>query len=406
MRGALALAVVFCTSFSVAQQPSPKLADAGEARVEFTSPDVHPDRTISFHLSAPGATDVKVHFANKNVPMAKAAGGWWSGTVGPVAPEIYSYNYIVDGANVYAVIDGAGLDNSLVEVPGDPPRYDELQNVPHGTIVLHTYHSDVQGRERHFRVYLPPDYYREPRRKFPVLYLFNGFDDIQWTTIGKVDVVLDNLIAQGKAVPMVIVMPFNRIHGENVAQLAPYAATAKTPEERAGLASSMDTIATFEKELPNEIMPIVQSDYRVYTDRDHRAIAGLSFGGGTAFGLAVRHLDMFAYLGEFATGTFGGTKNPPSGYVGYGPWDPDRITPNLYEKLSDPATRLKLFYMASGAEDPRLPFQKAAYEDFKAHGVSPLVFEELPGGHEYRFFRRAMANFVTRIFKQSADATR
>jgi enterochelin esterase family protein len=155
----------------------------------------------------------------------------------------------------------------------------------------------------------------------------------------------------------------------------------------------------FEKELPDEIMPIVEKSYRVIADRNHRAIAGLSFGGGTAFGIAVRRLDLFGYLGEFATGTFGGTTNPPSGYVGYGPFQPDNFTPDLYKKLTDPATKLKLFYMSCGEADPRLPFQKAAYEEFKRRGVSPLVFESLPGGHEYRFFRRAMANFAMQIFR-------
>jgi len=383
-----------------AQQPALKLADAGEARIEYVSPDVRADRTIGFHISAPTASSIKVHFGNQDYPLTKDDAGWWHTTIGPVQPDVYTYNYNIDGANVYAVIDGAGLDNSIVEVPGaSTPRYDEEQNVPHGTIIMHSYYSNIQGRNRHFRVYLPPDYYNEPDRKFPVLYLFNGFDDIQWTTVGKVNVVLDNLIAQQKAVPMIIVMPFNRIHGENFAQVAPFAATAKTPEERAGLSSSLDTIAVFEKELPNEIEPIIEKDYRVYTDRDHRAVAGLSFGGGTAFGLATRHPDWFAYLGEFATGTFGGTQNPPSGYVGYGPWIPDRIAPHMIEHMLAPETKFKLFYMSSGQDDPRHVFQRAAYEQFKAAGVQPLVYEELPGRHEYKFFRRAMANFVQQIFK-------
>jgi enterochelin esterase family protein len=380
-------------------QPPLKLADSGESRMEWVSPDVHGDHTITFRIAAAIATDVKLHFADKNTPMTKDEKGVWSATIGPVEPEIYTYSYVIDGASVYAAIDGAGLDNTQVEVPGNPPRYDELQNVPHGTINLHTYDSQVQGRQRHFRVYLPPQYYSEPTRRFPVMYLFNGFDDVQWTTIGKVNVVLDNLIAQNKAVPMIIVMPFNRIHGENLAQLAPYAAQAKTAEERAGLASSLETIAVFEKELPNEIMPIVEQDYRVISDREHRAIAGLSFGGGTALGVGMRHLDMFGSIGEFATGTFGGTANPASGYVGYGAFDPDKVAPGMYKKLTAPATKLKLLYLSCGEMDPRLPFQKKAYEEFKKQGVDNVVFESFPGGHEFKFFRRGMADFASQIFK-------
>lgn len=390
------LATLFAT-IAFAQQPP--LADAGTSRTDYITPWVRPDRTIEFHLSAPAATDVKLNLSGKEMPMSKTADGWWHITVGPMEPDIYTFNYIVNGARVYAMIDGDGLDNRVVEVPGNPPRYDEVQNVPHGAIVMHEYHSQVQGRTRHLRVYLPPQYYTEPRRKFPVMYLFNGFDDIQWTSIGKVNVVLDNLIAQKQAVPMIIVMPFNRINGENVAQVAAAVGDAKTPEQRAGLSSSLDTIAVFEKELPNEIMPMVEKYYRTYNDRDHRAIAGLSFGGGTAFGVAARRMDLFGYLAEFATGTFGGTRNPPSGYVGYGPFVPDNFTPNLYRKMSDPKTRFKLFYMACGETDPRLPFQLAAYEEFKKQGVAPIMFETLPGGHDYKFFRRAMANFAMQLFK-------
>ena len=396
------LAFVFGAVFAQAQvPPTQKLAPSGTAHIDFVSPDVHADRTITFMIDVPRAHDVAVHFRDTNYPMTKNEAGLWTVTIGPFDPEIYTFNYVVDGADFYNVIDGAGLDNRIVEIPGNPPRYDEVQNVPHGTVNLHTYTSKAQeGRATHFRVYLPPQYFTEPARRFPVMYLFNGFDDIEWTDTGKANVVLDNLIAEKKAVPMIVVMPFNRIHGENIAQLAPYAAHAKNGEERAGLASSLDTIKVFEKELPDEIIPIVEKDYRVMADRDHRAIAGLSFGGGTALGVSFRHLDMFGYVGEFATGTFGGTANPATGgYVGYGAFDPDNLTPNLYKKLTDPATKLKLFYMACGQEDPRLPFQKTAYEEFKKQGVNPLVFEALPGGHEYFFFRRAMANFAELIFK-------
>ncbi len=323
MRMFLPLLAMGFAALATAQQPP--LADSGTARTEYITPWVKADRTIEFHLNASAATDVKLSLTGKDMPMTRTADGWWHITVGPMEPDIYTYNYIVNGARVYAMIDGDGLDNRIVEVPGNPPRYDQVQNVPHGAVVLHEYHSQVQGRTRHFRVYLPPQYFTEPRRKFPVMYLFNGFDDIQWTSVGKVNVVLDNLIAQKKAVPMIIVMPFNRINGETVQQVADTVGNAKTPEERAGLASSLNTIAVFEKELPYEILPMVEKYYRTFTDRNHRAIAGLSFGGGTAFGVAARRMDMFGYLGVFATGTFGGTRNPTSGYVGYGPIQPGQL---------------------------------------------------------------------------------
>jgi enterochelin esterase family protein len=286
-----------------------------------------------------------------------------------------------------------------VEIPGTTPRYDELRDVPHGAIVLRTYASKLQGRQRSLRVYLPPQYHTEPNRKFPVLYLFNGQDEAGWTTDGKVNVVLDNLLADKKAVPMVIVMPNNTIHGENIQQRAPYAAKATTPEGRAGLASSAETVATLEKELPGEIMPMIETEYRVLTDRKNRAIAGLSFGGGTAFGVGMRHLDLFNFVGEFGTGTFGGLANPPGGYVSYLiPYDAEKIAPGIHKNLLAPATRLKLFYMSCGEQDPRFASQKLAYEDFKQRGID-VVFMPFPGAHEFKFFRRAMADYVSRLFK-------
>ena len=392
----VAMVVVLAAPLTFAQQQAaggaaPGWAMSGSSRRDWVSPDLHADRTITLRISAPTASDVKLSFANKSYPMQKDTVGVWSATVGPVEPEIYSYAYEIGGVRV---------NQAQVEVPGGKmPRYDELRSVPHGEIVLHKYSSKIQGRERSFRVYLPPQYYAETDRKFPVLYLFNGQDEVQWTTEGKVNVVLDNLIADGKAVPMVIVMPNNTIHGEDIHQRAPYAAKATTPEGRAGLDSSAATVAVLEKELPGEIMPIVEKDYRVYTDRTHRAIAGLSFGGGTAFGVGMRHLDLFDYVGEFGTGTFGGLDNPSDGYVSYMiPYDPEKIAPGIYKNLANPATKPKLFYMSCGELDPRLASQRKAYEDFKAHGIEP-VFMTFPGGHEFKFFRRAMADYVTRIFR-------
>jgi enterochelin esterase family protein len=393
--------VAMCSMAMASAQQSPPPASgatppgwavSGSSRQDWVSPDLHADRSITFRISAPTAAGVKLRFADKDHAMVQdpALKGVWSATVGPVEPVIYSYSFEIGGARV---------NNGQVEVPGSAPRYDELRDVPHGSIVLRTYSSKIQGRQRSLRVYLPPQYHSEPNRKFPVLYLFNGQDEVQWTTEGKVNVVLDNLIADKKAVPMVIVMPNNTIHGENIQQKAPYAAKATTPEGRAGLASSAETVAVLEKELPGEIMPMIEKDYRVLTDRNNRAIAGLSFGGGTAFGVGMRHLELFNYVGEFGTGTFGGLANPPSGYVSYAiPYDPEKIAPGIYKNLLAPATRPKVFYMSCGELDPRHASQKLAYEDFRKHGIEP-VFMTFPGGHEFKFFRRAMADYVARLFK-------
>ncbi len=400
-RTILSLVALLAATVANAQQPAPSgpgtpppgWAMSGSARQDWISPDLHADRTVTFRISAPTAAGVTLRFDGKDYPMSsdEQHKSVWKATVGPAQPDIYNYSFEIGGARV---------ESDQMEVPGGAtPRYDELRNVPHGSIVLRTYSSKIQGRQRSMRVYLPPQYHNEPNRKFPVLYLFNGQNETQWTTEGKINVVLDNMIADGKAVPMIIVMPNNTIHGENILQRAPYAAKATTPEGRAGLASSAETVAVLEKELPGEIMPIIEKDYRVLTDRANRAIAGLSFGGGTAFGVGMRNLQLFNYVGEFGSGTFGGLANPASGYVSYMiPYDPEKIAPGIYKNLVNPATKPKLFYMSSGATDPRTRFQKEAYEDFRKRGID-VVFTEHPGGHDFRFFRRAMSDFVGRLFK-------
>lgn len=354
------------------------------------SPEVHADRTITFRIMAPKAPEVNLVFDGRGFAMTRAKDGVWSTTIGPLSPDIYGYAFDFGGASVNA---------AQVEVPGNRPRYDEVQNVPHGSMTIRTYTSKIHNRPRTFRIYLPPQYYSEPTRKFPVLTMFYGLDEPNWFGEGRPEVVLDNLIAAKKAVPMIVVMPNSWIRGETVQQRQPYAATAKTREAQAGFSSSAETVSVLEREWPSEIMPIVDHDYHTYADRKHRAIAGLSYGGGTAFGIGMRHLDWFDYVGEFGTGTFGGLDNPSDGYVSYAiPYDAEAIAPGIYGKLRAPGTRPRLFYMSVGAQDPRRPFQEKAYADFKAHGIDP-IWTIYPGAHEWRYFRRAFADFVSLIFK-------
>jgi enterochelin esterase family protein len=339
------------------------------------SPQVHDDRTITFRIAAPTAAAVELRFDGKGYAMNKEEGGVWSATVGPVSPEVYEYSLEIGGARAR---DGQ------VDVPGTPTPYDEMRDVPHGSVTLQPYFSKVQNRMRNLRVYLPPQYYTEPKRKFPVLYLFNGGDETGWTTSGRANVVLDNLIADKKAVPMVIVMPNNNFNsGDGTDAVFP---------------PNIETVKVIEKELPTDIFPMIERDYRVYGDRNHRAIAGLSFGGGTAFGVGTRHLDWFGYIGEFGTGTFGGADTPPAGHTNYPTFNPDSIAPGMVRNLLSPATKPKVLYMSVGDRDPRSPFQKKAYDDFKSQGVD-VSFRTFPGGHETKVFRPSMAEFVTQIFK-------
>jgi enterochelin esterase family protein len=358
---------------SYAQQT--KLQPAHAMTVPFVSPDVHNDRSITFRIAAAKATDVAVTFGNKRVPMTKDDKGVWSATVGPVDPDVYNYAYDVDGARVNA---------GQVSISANPPLVYQMRDVPHGTITLHSYRSQVQNRDRNLRVYLPPQYYSEPNRKFPVLYLYNGSDETGWTAQEQANLILDNLIAENKAAPMVVVMPNNNIN-DGTGKDAVYPA-------------ALDNMVVIGKEMLTEILPMIEKDYRVFTDRDHRAIAGLSFGGGTAFGVGMRNLDKFAYVAEFGTGTFGGADTPPPGYSNYIPYEPEKIAPGMYKNLLAPATKPKVFFMSVGEEDSRSPYQKKAYEDFRSHGINP-TFHTYPGGHEGKAFRSGLIDYLPLLFK-------
>jgi enterochelin esterase family protein len=297
----------------------------------------------------------------------------WTVTIGPLEPEIYSYSFLVDGAKAIDLANpmttsGASVEASVVEIPGDPPRFDQVQEVPHGSIDIHTYPSAVSKTQRGLYVYVPPDYYSQPAKRFPVLYLYNGGGGFewQWTRNGRAEAILDNLIAQKKAAPMIIVMPSNRpgtpapgvMPAPNVAPVSP--------------AGGIPEFQLLKRELREEIIPFVASRYRTIENRESRAIAGLSGGGGTTMTVGFGSLDMFAWIAEMSAGIFGGNANTPQHF------DFETVVPGFFKDPAASNKKLKLFYMSVGTEDPRLTYQKKALEDFQAHKIN-VTFATFPG---------------------------
>ena len=182
--GTILAGLVFLGFTVQAQAPQPAAGTAAPHRV--VSPEKQPDGKITFRIAAPKASDVQLQLAAGGVrlhPMTKGSDGVWSVTIGPLEPEAYNYSYSVDGLRVYTV----NPDASVVDVPGTEPRFDQLQNVPHGSINIHSYFSTVQDRQRGMYIYVPPQYYSEPTRKFPVLYLWHGGggNEPDWTRSGR-----------------------------------------------------------------------------------------------------------------------------------------------------------------------------------------------------------------------------
>jgi enterochelin esterase family protein len=370
-------------------------AQPGARRV--VSPELLPDHRVTFRVSAPKANEVLLRFAEgapQTHRMTKGEDGLWSVTIGPVEPEVYTYSFLVDGAKTIDLSNpimkvGATIDASVLEVPGDPPRFDQLQEVAHGSIDIHTYRSTVSNTQRGLYVYVPPDYYGQSARRFPVLYLWHGGGGAEqdWSRDGRAGVILDNLIAQKKAVPMLIVMP-NNVPGTPAPGVMPSA--LRPPATGAGGAN----YALLKRELIEEIIPFVAKHYRTIENRESRSIAGLSAGGGTTLNVGFASLDTFAWIAEFSSGIFGGA----GAGSGYGQFDIEKISPGFYKDPVATNKKLKLFYMSCGAEDPRMPFQKKALEDFRSHNIN-VTFASFPGAHEWKVWRHSLADLAPKLFR-------
>lgn len=343
------------------------------------SPEVHGDRTATFRMRAPKASEVNLLLSGANLkpqPMKKDESGLWSVTVGPLAPEIYTYVFQVDGMRTLdmsnpVLKNGRMPDASLVEVPGDPPRFDEVRDVPHGTVQIRRYNSTPLKIKRKLYVYVPPQYEAEPKRKFPVLYLRHGSGDNEanWSEDGRAGIILDNLLAQKKAVPMLIVMSNGDTDGTWLGGSSPQA---------------MDLLG---KELIGDIMPLVEKSYRVLTGPGNRALTGLSMGGGQAFTIGFKNLDKFAWIGEFSSGLVSDNQFDLAGYI-----------PGLLDRPSEVNDKLKLLFLSCGTEDPRYNGQLNLAAKLKEHGIRYVRYST-PGGHEWKVWRHSLAEFLQRAFQ-------
>jgi enterochelin esterase-like enzyme len=342
------------------------------------SPEVNPDRTIVFRLLAPQAAKVVLSFSGMK-PMTRNDNGIWAATVGPMEPEIYQYNFVVDGLRVLDpanrnLKNGRTPDASIVEVPGNPPRFDEPQAVPHGALTIRAYVSTPLKKPRKLYVYTPPQYDREPDRRFPVLYLRHGNGDTEenWSDTGRAGTILDNLIAQRKAVPMIIVMP----NGDTDLSAAP--------------GGSLEGIELVGQELLTDIIPMIDGTYRVAPGRENRAIAGLSMGGGQAFTIGLKHMEQFAWVGEFS-----------SGLVSDADFKLEKHLPGFLDHPDDVNRKLKLLFLSCGKDDPRYPGQLDLADTLKAHGIQ-YVWYPTPGVHEWKVWRHSLAEFAQKAFQPAS----
>ena len=267
------------------------------------SPEIHADRTVTFRVKAPHARRVLLNAttilnalgsADSNIAFqVQDDDGVWSLTLGPLPPDIYDYSFVIDGTsfadpNCFDAQTGFMAPRSLLIVSDDSPTYFDAQDVPHGTLHRHHYASQTLDDVRDVYVYTPPGYETDPDATYPVLYLLHGAGDNagSWSSMGKAHLMMDNLLAEGKAKPMIIAMPFGHTYPHD----AP-------PEAR-----WQNNTPRFEQDLFTDVIPLVESTYRIQADREHRAIAGLSMGGGQADHIGLGHLETFSSIGIFSAG--------------------------------------------------------------------------------------------------------
>ena len=283
------LSVFVAAAMAFAQAPGPKVV----------SPEVSVDRHITFRILAPKAEKVRLSGGDiqgkEARDFAKGADGVWQLTLGPIDPGAYRYLITVDDVSVIDPTNPSTSESnnnvwSLVNVPG--LEFEDTNDVPHGALAAVTYYSTSLKKFRRMHVYTPPGY-EANAEKYPVFYLLHGSSDSDgsWSSVGRANFILDNLIAAKKAKPMIVVMPAG--HTRPLGSPRPEGVAGRPP---------VDEFAT---DFMTDIMPYIESHYRVIADKQHRAIAGLSMGGGQSLNIAISHLDKFGYLGVFSAGIFG-----------------------------------------------------------------------------------------------------
>ena len=341
--------------------------------------EIHGDRTVTFKLKAPEAKTVTVSGDfPKGGAMTKNGDGEWSLTVGPLEPDIYSYKIMVDGQPALDPQNHAfkpereGVSNAF-EVLGDTRAiWDARPGKPEGPIHADIYKSKALETERRVSIYTPPGYREDKEKRYPVLYLFHGSGDNEatWSQFGRAGVILDNLIADGKAVPMIVVMP-NGHTSPPMPRDAPGAAEARAKN-----------LGNFERDLLEDLMPYVDKRYRTKTGREDHAIAGLSMGGNQSLIIGLNHPDLFAWVGGMSSAVR----------------EPETQLAAFFSTAATANDKLKLLWLGVGKEDRLLADNQKLDALLKDKGVKH-TYVESGGAHSWHVWRRYLAEFAPLIFK-------
>lgn len=367
----ISVAAILIAGSPAMAQPSATARGAAGPRASTQSPEIGADGKVTFRLRAAKAAEVVVagQWGGEPVAMTKGEGDVWSVTVGPIEAGVWEYSFRVDGVQMIdpgnpAIKPMREPRTSILHIPGQPPQMHDFQDVPHGVVHSHSYFSKSLNRLRELVVYTPPSYVRSADERFPTLYLQHGSGDNQatWVVHGKAHWILDNLIAQGKARPMVVVMMDG--HAGDRSATGPQANTG-----------------AFERDLLQDVMPFVEANYRVKPDAANRCIAGLSMGGGQSLTVGLNHLDRFGWVAGFSS-------SAPS---------QDAIA----ELLKDPTAanaKLKLLWIACGKDDFLLKRNEEFIALLKEKGIEHQ-WRLTEGNHSWPVWRIYLAELAPKLFQ-------
>jgi enterochelin esterase family protein len=356
-------------------------------------PGIDSGSRATFRLKAPDAHNVRLHL-DKDYDMESGPDGVWTVTTTPQAPGFHYYWFMLDGVNVCdpasETFYGVGRQCSGIEVPSQGEDFYNAKDVPHGEIREHWYFSKTTGAWRRIFVYTPPDYDKNTKTRYPVLYLQHGGgeDERGWVIQGRVNFIMDNLIAEKKVKPMIIVMEKGAATkaGEPPQSFRPPGGGTNRPPGRFNFVGALDDV--FVKDL----IPMIDSTYRTKPNRENRAMAGLSMGGMQTFAITLNHLDKFSYIGGFsgAGGGFGG-----------GNFDVKTANKGVFADAAAFNKRVHLLWLGIGTAEPqRMHDSVEKYHDALETAGIKTVFYESPGtAHEWQTWRRDLKEFAPLLFR-------
>ncbi|MBD2757088.1 alpha/beta hydrolase-fold protein [Spirosoma validum] len=346
-------------------------------------PQLLPDNRVAFRVKAPDAQKVQMDLGKK-YDMVKDTSGFWTVTTEPIPEGFHYYSLVVDGVPLCdpssQTFYGMGRMASGIDIPDKDMDYYQPKNVPHGQVRSVNYYSDITKAWRRANVYTPPGYDDNSKKRYPVLYLQHGAgeDETGWPNQGKMDFILDNLIAEGKAMPMIVVMERG------------YATDPTKPVSTTGGGPGNMTSNVFPEVLVKEVIPMIDKTFRTLADRDNRAMAGLSMGGFQTFQTTMTNLDKFAYIG---------------GFSGAGRLQPGSDIKQLYDGAwADPAAfnkKIKVVYMSIGTKEPERMYTgvKGFHEALEKAGIKHVYYESPGTSHEWQTWRRSLKQYAGLIFK-------